>query len=194
MSQAGCYPAWKQHTDHWTAAPPLIWPYWTTPFCWEPCQADQTTLQQVLCASHCDPTSHVLHCWWRTPVTIAYLLPRSSVRKQGRGQGYVSPSGIHTSGHIVMALSRQDMQLHWLQPHKAGKGRALPFSLSVFINTQYTSIFSFFASDGWLYVYEMFSFIWRQGNQNQLKLWQWREGKQVCVGPTVPLAPWAVQG
>lgn len=49
--------------------------------------------------------------------------------------------------------------------------------------------FFFLHSDGWLYVYEMFSFIWRQGNQNQLKLPHWRERKRVGVGQAVLLPP-----
>lgn len=81
-----------------------------------------------------------------------------------------------------------DTQLHWLQPHKAGKGRAISFFIKRIYKHTVHKHFSFLHSDGWLYVYEMFSFIWRQSNQNQSKLWWWREEKQVGVGLTVPLS------
>lgn len=69
------------------------------------------------------------------------------------------------------------------------KDSTVLFSLSVFINTLHMKHFSFLHSDGWLYIYEMFSFIWRQGNQNQLKPSHWRERKQVGVGQPALLPP-----
>lgn len=99
-----------QNTELLLAAPPLTWPHWSTPLCWEPCQADQITLQQVLPVSkslwyHLPHAALLLGNTWYRCLPLA--LHRSSACEQGRGQGYVSPSGIHTSGHIGTALSRR---------------------------------------------------------------------------------------
>lgn len=105
-----------------------------------------------------------LHLDWLWPPTI---LPGWDVRGQGRGTLGV----IWEQAYLPTAAATQ-----WR------KDSTVLFSLSVFINILNMKHFSFLHSDGWLYVYEMFSFIWRQGNQNQLKLSHWRERKQVGVG------------
>lgn len=139
------------------------------------------------------------------PPPITYLSPGTNLRNLvgGKGQGYTHPSAASPAPQLCQRPCRDvssnrlfwhDTQPCWLQPREAGKGRAIPFFIKRIYKHTVHKHFSFLHSDGWLYVYEMFSFIWRQSNQNQLKLWRWREGKQVGVGLTVPLAPWAVQG